>query len=184
MQLGYPYPFERLVLVDLPHEARHELYRHSKDADVVQTDHGPVEHAYHSMADLSLYEDGSFDLVYSGQTIEHVTKEECEKVLAEVMRVLGPGGWFCVDTPNATVCRLQQPELINDDHKIEYTHEQFSAKLTSAGFLIREAKGLNDLGHPGEEGGFVLREVARNRGVYGEPRDCYLLAYVCQKGAA
>jgi predicted SAM-dependent methyltransferase len=181
VHLGYPYPFERLVLVDLPVEERHEIYRLSEEAEVVDTPLGPVEYAYHSMADLSRYDDESFDLVYSGQTIEHVTEEECDRVLKETFRVLAPGGWFAVDTPNDTVCRLQRPDFINDDHKVEYTHAQFSAKLERAGFEVREAKGLNYLGHPASEGGFDEAEVARNNGVYGEPHDCYLLAYLAQK---
>ena len=179
--LAYPYPFEKLILVDLPIEERHEIYQLSEEAEVVQTHLGPVEYAYHSMADLSRYDDESFDLVYSGQTIEHVTEDECDQVLKETFRVLEPGGWFAVDTPNDTVCRLQRPDFINDDHKVEYTHEQFSAKLELAGFEVCEAKGLNYLGHPAADGGFDEVEVARNNGVYGEPQDCYLLAYLCRK---
>lgn len=181
VHLGYPYPFEELVLVDLPHEERHDIYRLSEQAERVQTALGPVQYAYHSMADLSPYPDESFDLVYSGQTIEHVTEDECDQTLAEVLRVLEPGGWFAVDTPNDTVCRLHRADFINDDHKIEYTHEQFTAKLEKAGFDVVEAKGLNYLGHPASDGGFDLEEVAGNRGVYGDPQDCYLLAYVCRK---
>lgn len=181
VHLGYPYPFEKLTLVDLPIEERHEIYQLSEAVDVVSTPLGPVEYAYHSMADLSRYDDDSFDLVYSGQTIEHVTEEECDDVIAETFRVLRPGGWFAVDTPNDTVCRLQSPDFINDDHKIEYTHEQFTTKLEKAGFVVREAKGLNYLGHRAADGGFDLAEVAGNRGMYGEPQDCYLLAYVAQK---
>jgi predicted SAM-dependent methyltransferase len=181
VHLGYPYPFEKLILVDLPIEQRHEIYQLSEQVDVIDTPLGPVQYAYHSMADLTRYDDGSFDLVYSGQTIEHVTEEECDDVLAETFRVLRPGGWFAVDTPNDTVCRLQSPDFINDDHKIEYTHEQFSTKLEKAGFVIREALGLNYLGRRASEGGFDLAEVAGNRGVFGEPEDCYLLAYLAQK---
>jgi SAM-dependent methyltransferase len=136
VHLGYPYPFEELVLVDLPHHERHDIYRLSEQAERVQTRLGPVQYAYHSMVDLSAYEDESFDLVYSGQTIEHVTEDECDRTLAEVFRVLEPGGWLAVDTPNDTVCRLHRPDYINDDHKVEYTHEQFTAKLEKAGFDI------------------------------------------------
>src|SRR5207244_8076184 len=141
---------------------------------------GPVEYRYHSMTDLSLYDDSSFDLVYSGQTIEHVSPEDCDTALAEVARVLRPGGWFCVDTPNHTVCRLHMAEWINADHQIEYTHEQLTAKLEAAGLQVVEAKGLNYLGHPAADGGFDLAEVAGNCGIYGEPRDCYLLADIAR----
>jgi hypothetical protein len=49
----------------------------------------------------------SFDLVYSGQSIEHVTESEGDTVMREVFRVLAPGGWFCLDTPNGPVWRLR-----------------------------------------------------------------------------
>lgn len=181
VHLGYPYPFERLTLVDLPLDERHDLYRLSARSELVQTPLGPVEYAYHSMVDLSRYEDASFDLVYSGQTIEHVTEAECELVLDEVFRVLAPGGWFAVDTINGPACRLEKEELVNPDHKIEYSHEEFTAKLAGAGLTIREAKGLNYLGAPLKEAVFDAAAVAAHQGVYGEPQDCYLLAYLCQR---
>jgi SAM-dependent methyltransferase len=181
VHLGYPYRFERLVVVDLPIEERHEIYQLSQEAKTVESSLGPVEYAYHSMSDLSRYNDESFDLIYSGQTIEHVTESDCDKVLAEVRRVLKPGGWFAVDTPNGRACRLQQEAFINDDHKVEYTHEEFVAKLVTAGLEIREAKGLNYVGRSLQEGVFDIAEAAGNRGVYGEPQDCYLLAYVCTR---
>ena len=56
-----------------------------------------------------------FDLVYSGQSIEHVTPSDADIVIKEVARVLRPGGWFALDTPNARVTRVQQPDLIDPD---------------------------------------------------------------------
>ena len=91
------------------------------------------------------FRDNYFDLVYSGQSIEHITEPECDTVLREVYRVLKPNGFFCVDTPNAKATRLQQKDFIDPDHKIEYTHPQFSEKLIQAGFQIEEAKGMNYL---------------------------------------
>jgi SAM-dependent methyltransferase len=44
------------------------------------------------------YEDGAFDIVYSDYVLEHV--EQPEKFLAEVFRVLKPGGAFHFRTPN------------------------------------------------------------------------------------
>jgi SAM-dependent methyltransferase len=42
------------------------------------------------------FEDGSFDLVYCKQVLEHVRRPE--PLLAEVHRVLAPGGWFAGST--------------------------------------------------------------------------------------
>jgi SAM-dependent methyltransferase len=75
-----------------------------------------------------------------------VSVDDADKVLAEVARVLRPGGYLGLDTPNATVCRLQQAEFIDPDHDYEYTHAEMVEKLGAAGFEILEAKGLNHAG--------------------------------------
>jgi hypothetical protein len=179
--LRYPYPFDELIIVDLPHDDRHALYQGSAPADRFETRLGPVQYRYHSMADLSGIDDASIDLVYSGQTIEHVTPSDADLVLKEVARVLRPGGWLYLDTPNGPVCRLQQPDFINPDHKAEYSLAELEAKIVAAGLEVVDRKGLNYLGHPHTEGGFDRDEVARNTGLYGEPEDCYLLAVACRR---
>ena len=182
--LGYPYPFEELVIVDLPPEDRHELYRRGGTAGRVQTRLGPVVYRNHSMADFSGFADGAFDLVYCGQAIEHVPETVGDEVCAGAFRVLRPGGWFALDTPNGRICRLQQAEMINPDHDVEYTHPQLAAKLEHAGFEILAARGLNYCGRAAETGRFSFAGAAANQGVYWEIEDCYLLAYVCRKPLA
>ncbi|OKO87296.1 hypothetical protein AC629_14510 [Bradyrhizobium sp. NAS80.1] len=44
------------------------------------------------------FRDGSFDFVYSFHALEHMP--DAEQALAEMSRVLAPGGAFCVGTPN------------------------------------------------------------------------------------
>ena len=180
LTLGYPYRFDQLTVVDLPPAGRHELYRHGvwKQATTAL---GPVEYAYHSMVDLSAYGDGSFDLVYSGQSIEHVSEAEGPQVVAEVYRVLRPGGWFCLDTPNGAVWRLQGSKLINPDHKIEYTHAQLSSLLHGAGFEVVEAKGLNYAGPAVADGVFDEAAATSHIGVYADIEACLHLAYVCRR---
>ena len=91
VHLGYPYPFERLVVVDLPVDERDAIYQGGSTGERVLSELGPVEFAFHSMVDLGRYEDGSFDLVYSGQSIEHVSDAEGDTVAREAFRVLAPG---------------------------------------------------------------------------------------------
>lgn len=179
--MGYPYDFDELVVVDLPLEERHPIYRFQGTLQTVDTDHGPVRYAYHSMADLSRYDDESFDLVYSGQTFEHVTEAEGDVVLREVRRILRPGGHFALDTPNGRACRMQQPEFIDPDHEIEYDAPALEAKIAAAGFEIVAAHGLNYLGRCLSAGRFDHGEVARHSGLFAEATDCYVLAYVCRK---
>jgi predicted SAM-dependent methyltransferase len=187
VRMGYPYEFDELVIVDLPADDRHPIYQgdviseRQIEAPVVQTPLGPVSYRYHSMTDLSGFDDESFDLVYMGQSIEHVTEEDGDHVLKEVFRVLAPGGHLALDTPNARITRLQQPEFIDPDHKIEYTFEGLRDKLEKFGFTVVEAKGLNYAGPVLEADSFSLEAVAGNTGIFADARDCYILAFVCAK---
>jgi SAM-dependent methyltransferase len=181
--MGYPYRFDDLVVVDLPSDERNEIYREDTAHAVTETALGPVRYRYHSMVDLSDYADGSVDLVYSGQSIEHVPTDLADQVLAEVRRVLRPGGVLGLDTPNARVTRLQQDAFIDPDHEYEYTHAEMLDKLARAGLEVVEAKGLNYAGPSLERGRFDTEEVATARGVFTAIEDCYLLSYVCRAPA-
>ncbi len=99
--LGYPYDFDELVVVDLPPDDRHPLY-HSDRFDGAETDRGRVRYEYRSMTDLSFAADDSVGLVYSGQSIEHVTESDGDVVLAEVHRF----GALAADSPALHCCRI------------------------------------------------------------------------------
>ena len=141
-----------------------------------------MQYRYHSMVDLSAYPDASFDLVFSGQTIEHITEDEATKMLAEVRRVLVPGGWFCLDTPNRRVTELQLgPDVFsNPDHKLEYTHEHLSGLLATPASTSSAAYGLGLADESFAAGEFERRrgrgEARRVRG----DRRLYFLAYMCR----
>jgi len=181
VHMGYPYPFTRLVVVDLPVEQRHEIYQRGSQGATVQSELGPVEFAFHSMVDLSAYADGSFDMVYSGQSIEHVSESEGDTVMREVFRVLAPGGWFSLDTPNGPVWRLRSAALMNEDHKIEYGAAQLQSMLESHGFLVAEAKGLNLMQRGVAARRFDEQEASAHPGVFAAIEDCLLLALVARK---
>lgn len=178
--LGYPYDFDELVLVDLPPDERHPLYLSVGGRQVVATPRGPVRYAYHSMVELADYADDSFDLVYSGQTIEHVSESDGDQVLKEVVRVLAPGGHLAIDTPNGRVTRMQQDEFIDPDHEVEYTAAELTAKVRQAGLEVLSVMGLNYNRDAGA-GTFDEATVAAASGLYAAAEDCYLLAYLCRK---
>jgi SAM-dependent methyltransferase len=178
--MGYPYRFDDLVVIDLPSDERHLIYQEGIVNTVMLTALGPVRYRFHSMVDLSDYADASVDLVYSGQSIEHVPVDLADVVLAEVRRVLKPGGHFALDTPNARITRLQQAEFIDPDHEYEYTHPELNEKLVRAGFEVREAKGLNYAGPSLVTGNFDVDAISTSRGLFSEIEECYLLAYVCR----
>ncbi|HEX3840642.1 MAG TPA: methyltransferase domain-containing protein [Acidimicrobiales bacterium] len=181
--LGYPYDFDELVVVDLPPDDRHPLY-HSERFGAGDTEHGKVRYEYRSMADLSFAADNSVDLIYSGQSIEHVTPADGDIVLGEALRVLKPGGYLAIDTPNGKVCRLQQDAFIDPDHKVEYTLDELRAKVTAAGIEVVAERGLNWGGPAVGRGEFDPETLAANYGTYFDAESCYLLALLCRKPSA
>ena len=179
--MGYPYRFDELTVVDLPSEDRHELYRDDARPVSTETPQGLVTYRYHSMTDLSSYPSQSFDMVYSGQSIEHVTRRQAGRVLAQARRVLRPGGILALDTPNRRLTRLQQAAFIDPDHKYEYSHPEMAAMLRGNGFVLERAVGINYGGESVARGVFDVGELATRRGVFDEIEDCYLLGYVCRR---
>lgn len=181
VSMGYPYSFESLTIIDLPVDERHEIYQAGPTVERVETSKGPVYYRYHSMTDLSGLEQGSVDLVYSGQSIEHVTPEEGRKVIESVYGLLAPGGHLALDTPNGRVTRVQQPQFIDPDHKVEYTLAELREMVTGAGFEIVDCKGANLATSSVATGSFDADEVAGNAGLYWQAEDCYLLCLVARK---
>jgi len=178
--LGYPYAFEELVIVDLPPDDRHDLYKSDRFGDG-DTERGRVRYEYRSMVDLSFAEDESVDLVYSGQSIEHVPESAGDEVLDGAFRALRPGGYMAIDTPNGRLCRMQQDDFIDPDHDVEYTLEQLRAKVLRAGFEVETIRGLN-WGGPGvAQGRFDLGALSANYGVFHAADECYLLAFLIRK---
>jgi SAM-dependent methyltransferase len=178
--LGYPYDFEELVIVDLPPDDRHQLYKSDRFGDGM-TDRGQVRYEYRSMVDLSFAEDESVDLVYSGQSIEHVPESAGDEVLSGAFRALRPGGYMAIDTPNGRLCRMQQDDFIDPDHDVEYTLDQLRDKVIRAGFEIETIRGLN-WGGPGvAQGRFDLAALAANYGIFHAADECYLLAVLIRK---
>ncbi len=80
------------------------------------------------------FEDESFDCVISFQVIEHIKDDKL--FVAEVWRVLRPGGKFIVSTPNIVMSLTRNPW-----HVREYTKEEFKA-LLAANFSTIEALGV------------------------------------------
>jgi len=57
--------------------------------------------------DASLpYEDATFDLVNCMEVIEHIPQSQSQRVIAEMRRVLRPGGILLISTPNYPIKRF------------------------------------------------------------------------------
>ena len=58
------------------------------------------EEAYLLKSYPSPFPDGTFDLVISTEVVEHLNDQDLDLMLKEANRLLAPGGYICVTTPN------------------------------------------------------------------------------------
>ncbi|MEL6981449.1 MAG: class I SAM-dependent methyltransferase [Actinomycetota bacterium] len=98
--------------------------------------------------DLELVDD-SFDLIYSFHALEHI--DDPVKALAEMERVIRPGGWFCVGTPNRSrlIGYLGSPTSL--PNKVRWNLQDLGMRLRGkfrneegahAGFTSEELAGM------------------------------------------
>jgi SAM-dependent methyltransferase len=142
---GYPHAPEELLIVDLPPANRIYDPASAETSLTLQAERGTrIRYHYGSMSDLGFVADNSFDLIVSGQSIEHVSEAEGAHVCTEAFRILQPRGRLCVDTPNARLTKIQNPPhgLIHPEHRKEYTPAELRKILLSAGFEITQEIGL------------------------------------------
>lgn len=103
--------------------------------DIVQPEGAPpIEFLNINVPPLSGLEDNSFDFVVSFQVIEHIKKDK--DLVAEVYRILKPGGKYIVSTPNIKTSLTRNPWHIR-----EYTVQGFE-QLLSGPFSKVEKKGV------------------------------------------
>jgi ubiquinone/menaquinone biosynthesis C-methylase UbiE/uncharacterized protein YbaR (Trm112 family) len=96
------------------------------------------------MADVTDYPvtDHAFDVIFFNHVLEHIPEDE--KALAEVYRMLKPGGLLILGVPNEgaffwqMAYKLQPASLASSDHLHFYTAGSISEKCLDAGFTIKE----------------------------------------------
>jgi SAM-dependent methyltransferase len=182
--MGYPYKFDQIVVVDLPPENRTEMYKDLSLRSKV-TPNGPIDIHFGDMSDLSFVSDNSVDLVWSGESIEHISEEAGTKMIDEAFRVLKPGGYFCLDTPNRLMTEIHTKdadvEFIHPEHKIEYYPKKLQKKLKKAGFKIRDKRGICEMRNTSKS-----KEIDYTDFILGNPLPydidtSYMQYYACQK---
>jgi len=142
---------------------------------------GPVRVAYTPMTDLSMFEPGSFDLVWSGQSIEHVTVAEARETFREVARVIAPGGWFCLDTPNRLVTSIHaNGGMIHPDHKHEYDPQELIQELRAAGFAVERSLGVCDMPLTVASGEIDYRDFVVGSGITASLSTAYIQFHACR----
>ncbi|MBN4000910.1 glycosyltransferase [Nostoc sp. LPT] len=172
----YPYSIENHTGIDL----------NPKPLDLPNN----VTWIQHDGDDLSLIKSQSFDLVFAGQFIEHISWESQVTFLLEVNRVLKSNGIFVLDSPNYTVTNTygwKQPEHIH-----ELSFQQACELLRIAGFEIKDSYGLiptDLLGIPPNLFGkyiepcleINLYQEDTENAINQDPQNCFVWWVTCQK---
>jgi ubiquinone/menaquinone biosynthesis C-methylase UbiE len=85
--------------------------------------------------DLTRFTDGSFDVVFASNLLEHLDRPTATRLLAEARRVLRPGGQLILLQPNF---RLNPGGYFDDyTHVAIYTDRSLADYLTSDGWTVR-----------------------------------------------
>lgn len=181
LEMGYPHAKD-LTIVDLPMDVR---MKPGPDTAGERTfGQTLVRFSYHSMADLHHYPDDHFDLVWSGQTFEHITEQEGAALFPQVARVLKPGGVFALDTPNRAITRLTIGDeiYIHAEHKIEYYFDDFTERFDAMGLQRRKSLGLMNMPRSLRLGHAALEELA-SPDINDQPASSYCFYVEYQKPA-
>ena len=185
-RMGYPHRFERMVIVDLPPDERHAAYRDIKFA--APDGSGEVSIHYGDMTSLEHFPDASFDFVWSGQSIEHVDPAGARRMCEGALRVLRPGGSFCLDTPNRAVTEIHTRAsgggMVHPDHKKEYRAAELRALLLEAGFSVHFECGICEMRNTRDTGSFDYQDFVLGNYITPDPEDGYILYFHGLKPAA
>jgi len=96
--------------------------------------HGHVQ----SCTSLNEFEDSFFDTVFASNVFEHLTREEMQKALVEVKRILKDDGKLIIVQPNFKYCCK---EYFDDYTHIQvFTHVGLHDFLVALGFTVVDLK--------------------------------------------
>jgi SAM-dependent methyltransferase len=99
-----------------------------------------VEWISNTLGDMADVKTEEVDLVFAGQAIEHVWPEDVIGFLSESHRVLKPGGWLVMDSPNR---RITHPlNWCHPEHTVEFTVDEIVTLLDMAGFEDVRVRGI------------------------------------------
>jgi SAM-dependent methyltransferase len=92
-------------------------------------------------------DDASVDMVFAGQTTEHLWAHELAGFLLHARRVLRPDGRLVVDSPNRLV--TDHLRWSHGGHTVELSAGEFAELLTLAGFAAESTRGIWSCRAPG-----------------------------------
>jgi len=100
-----------------------------------------VEWVKNTLGDMSYVKDNEIDLVFAGQTIEHMWPNDLASFLCEAYRVLKPNGLIVLDSPNRRITRglhWFQPQ-----HTMELSVDEIVFALETASFYEQLCKSCS-----------------------------------------
>ncbi|MDP2598916.1 MAG: class I SAM-dependent methyltransferase [Candidatus Liptonbacteria bacterium] len=87
------------------------------------------------------FADGTFDVIVSFHTIEHMGGDDQALFVKELRRVLKPGGSLLIATPDGEVWKLQGIAYMQEGHIKELSRKELESVLTRNGFNVAQAYG-------------------------------------------
>jgi len=102
---------------------------------------GTCRYYLNDRSDLERFDDGSFDFIYSNIVLQHMQPKDQRRYLAELVRVLAPGGIFVFQLPSAPL-PLSEPKGLGQRLKRRVKAITPSLVLVPYRRLRREVVGL------------------------------------------
>jgi len=137
------------------------------------------------MTRLDAFPDSSFDLAWSGQSIEHVDAEAGARMCREVHRVLASGGFFCLDTPNRSITSIHTRDVgggfVHPEHRHEYRVDELRRLLVDTGFEITDERGICEMPATRTSGVFRYDDFVLGNPIVEDPEDGYIMYFAARK---
>ena len=183
IELGYVHRPREITILDLPEERQYwGKPKFSQDRDY-QFEWGTLKYVHGFVENIYNYEDlrdKSFDLIFMGQTIEHIQKDQLGIVLRWIREHLKKGGKFIFDTPNRDITKIQLPDnYIDEDHKYEYTPAEMEVLLNKSGFNVARKTGILQMPETLASNKFNPLEVYETKIVSDAAENSYVFAFEC-----
>lgn len=184
LAMGYPHPVQELHIIDLPPEQRHYHRPQVQHATHFTANGVDITYHYRSMADLVDFPDQSFEMIWAGQSYEHISMADGEAVLRAAKRLLVPGGFLCLDTPNRLISALQVHEdWLHPEHQIEYPPAQLKARVQAHGFVVPEMGAVSPLPFSSQRQRFSRLELIESTGLGPSSDTGYSFYLIAKNGS-
>lgn len=185
-KMGYSFPFDLMTIVDLPPSDRHEMYAQIQLVEQ-QTEGGRVEVLFADMTSLSMLETSSYDLVWSGQSIEHVPVDKAELMCRQIRRLLKPNGRFCLDTPNGAISSIHAAtaglKYVHPEHCYEANVMEMRTILENAGWHIDRSVGVRHMPQTVSTRRFHYSDFLLGAALTDEVAESYIQYHECRLAA-